>query len=747
MSLAYSLVNSLAASQPNEDDKTLVIDHYSRRIIIPSGIKSLGVENDDDVLRLNFRMPRYLGTVDLHKFNIYINYINAQGKDDIYSVDDATVVGDDVMFSWLVGPIATAYIGTTAFNVRMTITDSDSVVKQEYNTAVAKLQVLEGLKCSKRAVSKYSDILAQWERKLFGISGTEEAKIVAASETQQTAITNKGAEVLATIPAEYQATSDLANEGARTKADAIICSAQGEIITVSDSSDDYLRGLKVFGKTTQVTTTGKNLLPPFTMGIAISTTNGSEYESSRNAVTDYIPVDFNANSRYCLSGLLNTLYSFVAAYNANHEFLGRSSASAYDNLVLMPTYFSGGTAVGTGDIAYLRVSIYENSPTVSGSINDIINMHAQLEVGNVATEYEPYSGGVASPSPEWPQPLNSVENPTVDIFGKNLLNSDLLVGGNFVKNNDGTYTFTKVENSGTSATCPLNLPAGDYVMSWGEVKRTCESYRVYINYADGTTQLTGLTNLGTNRLQISTDAGIQDIRLSLASNVTTDSYVIFDWLQIEAGTEATDYEPYKDRKSLAIAHTLPGIPVTSGGNYTDSEGQQWICDEVDLERGVYIQRIARLLLNGSENWGLYDYQSTYSGFSLHNALDEIHSRSPGMSNQFHNFKQSVDDGIWVGVGNMSLYAISKEWYAKGLDAWKAHLSESPLEVIHPRITPIETPLTADEIAAFKALKSHYPNTTVLNDSGAGMLVRYNADTETWIKNLIDEKIAAAVAKL
>lgn len=33
---------------------------------------------------------------------------------------------------------------------------------------------------------------------------------------------------------------------------------------------------------------------------------------------------------------------------------------------------------------------------------------------------------------------------------------------------------------------------------------------------------------------------------------------------------------------------LPGIPVQSGGNYTDQSGQQWVCDEVDLERGVKV---------------------------------------------------------------------------------------------------------------------------------------------------------------
>ena len=43
--------------------------------------------------------------------------------------------------------------------------------------------------------------------------------------------------------------------------------------------------------------------------------------------------------------------------------------------------------------------------------------------------------------------------------------------------------------------------------------------------------------------------------------------------------------------ALQMPNGLPGIPVTSGGNYTDPSGQQWVCDEVDLERGVRVQRV------------------------------------------------------------------------------------------------------------------------------------------------------------
>lgn len=49
--------------------------------------------------------------------------------------------------------------------------------------------------------------------------------------------------------------------------------------------------------------------------------------------------------------------------------------------------------------------------------------------------------------------------------------------------------------------------------------------------------------------------------------------------------------------TLPTPNGLPGIPVTSGGNYTDQNGQQWVCDEVDLERGVKVQRVNRLKLD------------------------------------------------------------------------------------------------------------------------------------------------------
>ena len=45
--------------------------------------------------------------------------------------------------------------------------------------------------------------------------------------------------------------------------------------------------------------------------------------------------------------------------------------------------------------------------------------------------------------------------------------------------------------------------------------------------------------------------------------------------------------------TLQTPNALPGVPVTSGGNYTDENGQQWVCDEVDLARGVYLHSVTK----------------------------------------------------------------------------------------------------------------------------------------------------------
>lgn len=114
--------------------------------------------------------------------------------------------------------------------------------------------------------------------------------------------------------------------------------------------------------------------------------------------------------------------------------------------------------------------------------------------------------------------------------------------------------------------------------------------------------------------------------------------------------------------TLPTPNGLPGIPVTSGGNYTDQSSQQWVCDEVDLEKGMKVQRIDKA------------------------AFDRT----------------------------------------KTLAEQNAILA-----------TPIETPLTPDEIAAYKALTAYGPDTVVQAGDGAGVKLEYQRDVNIAIKRIED----------
>lgn len=163
------------------------------------------------------------------------------------------------------------------------------------------------------------------------------------------------------------------------------------------------------------------------------------------------------------------------------------------------------------------------------------------------------------------------------------------------------------------------------------------------------------------------DAGKAEHHIQYPVDVTKFKYLI-DYMPSENmcltwNASSPDYEPYREQLlTLPTPNGLPGIPVASGGNYTDPHGQQWVCDEVDLERGIKVLRI--------------------------------------------------DKGAF--------------------DATKALAEQSVI-----RDTPIETPLTPAEIAAYKALTAYAPDTVVQASDGAGVKLEYQRDVNIAIKKLED----------
>ena len=199
-------------------------------------------------------------------------------------------------------------------------------------------------------------------------------------------------------------------------------------------------------------------------------------------------------------------------------------------------------------------------------------------------------------------------------------------------------------------------------------------------------------------------------------------------VQLELGTTATAYSPYREQiLTLPTPNGLPGIPVTSGGTYTDQSGQQWVCDEVDLTRGVRVQRIYKVDVDG-ENVK-FEQAGEYCNLTQRNlpaALYEVGEKAYCIS--------TLSSLSWYfNKDYFFLYLIA----ANSADQFNESCKKQLGKIYYALATPIENPLTPDEIAAYKVLTTYGPDTVVQASDGAGVKLEYQRDVNIVVKNLED----------
>ena len=179
--------------------------------------------------------------------------------------------------------------------------------------------------------------------------------------------------------------------------------------------------------------------------------------------------------------------------------------------------------------------------------------------------------------------------------------------------------------------------------------------------------------------------------------------------------------------TLPTPNGLPGIPVTSGGNYTDPQGQQWVCDEVDLERGVKVQRIYEVDVDGENvKFEQADVYANLAPKGIPIALVSGGERARAIS--------TFTSLPWFyNKASQFLYLIAANISDQLNESCKKQLGK----IYYALATPIETPLTPDEIAAYKALTAYGPDTVVQAGDGAGIRLAYQRDVNIAIKKLED----------
>lgn len=372
-----------------------------------------------------------------------------------------------------------------------------------------------------------------------------------------------------------------------------------------------------------------------------------------------------------------------------------------------------------------------------------------------------------TPTPEAPVPLVSAGDGGslgVTVTGKNLFyipvgKTSTVRGVTMAVQADGSILAngTKTE-SAESNIYHLNIPAAAYAGKTMTLRSDMANIRVQVNakQADGTTVYLNVKN-GTKTIVIPENTKTIGWQVSIDgtgsySNVVIHPYAVF-------GTETGEWEPYKEPQTLTLStpNGLPGIPVTSGGNYTDETGQQWVCDEVDFTRGVYVQRVHSVTLTDDLTYVVSGNsfqinestptQAVYNSklFPPNRRLSNWGGQAHAMSDKFQRIIEG--DGSNILATDVCIGIFIKEYRGIFVSVGTGSIEDLknilPITLNYEPETPIETPLSAEELAAYAALHTNYPNTTILNDGGAGMEVKYVADT----KNYIDNQIAAVAAAI
>lgn len=450
---------------------------------------------------------------------------------------------------------------------------------------------------------------------------------------------------------------------------------------LEDSDSGKIQDMFLYGKSEQKQYTGKNLSNGVNNGLWISS-SATTCGISDTDIGLYIDVSElsyvtvstrNKQKRYRI-GNINTL---PTKENPNIDCYNGTQMDGQDKSYTLDT---------TG-YKYLVVN--------ATNLEDI-----QVEIGTEATAYEPYTGGIPSPNPDYPQKIRSVVNPVVKIHGKNLLpfpyadKSKVANGVTFDVMNDG-----RVHVFGTATgNAYINLSEG---IEWSD-----ESF--------SSSTSNGIKLIG--NLFYNKDNKILSHCVNTGNTV---DYVLSPMVLLENETNRS-YEQYKEQV-VNLPYTLNAIPVKNGGNII-IDGQQYIADYVDVERGKVVRKIDKIILTGKENWTMgFESWTTYPHVFKTDGLKENILEGNVINTKYTWYQKYANKDLnSMNAPYNKCIAISDARFSSvnefTNELKKQDSNGTPLIAYYITSIPQEENLSLEEIEFLKSLSTYYSVTNVTVDS-------------------------------
>lgn len=496
-------------------------------------------------------------------------------------------------------------------------------------------------------------------------------------------------------------------------------SSQGEN-HLADSDNGKIQDMMVYGKSEQKQYSGKNLIPPITYSGNIS---GLQIDVKEGLVR--LKGTPNAEVNYPVFGTWSvtspTLFTLRAGdYTASG--CGDTSNPRV-NLVYLNngrlTSINGNKAFTLDkDANFVAVFVFADANKYVD-----ITFTPMIEKGSTATSYEPYTGGIPSPNPDYPQEIKSVVNPTVKVCGKNLLelpisNKSTQAGITFEVINDSVIKITGI-NDGSRASQYIAYNSQDVkhakLIPYKNIAITISTYNddviaglAYWLKSENYATVHYKQNKRKCTIDLGEDAKIVPWFFIPQNGTYTNNTVKFG---VYYGTDELTYDSPKCQ-TVTLPYTLNAIPVNSGGNVT-IDGQQYVSDYVDVERGKLVRMVDDVEAK-NYIWKLYSNANNMvrrfgmNDVNRFNMPDNINVISPHFKQIAYTGKHDLS--VWFQSYYLVVTDTNAKWEnSEALIQW---FSENNVHFYLPLKTPTETDLPKEEITAFKALATYYPTTNI-----------------------------------
>lgn len=549
----------------------------------------------------------------------------------------------------------------------------------------------------------------------------------------------------------------------QSKAGAIVETVKGSVVQIADSAEAFMEEFKIFGKSEQITTTGAQLL------------DESQIEQNDSRGFKYLNLavgegNFTLSSNIPKSPTDQSAY--IMLVSGNVKVLGSEITSNSNGV------YSGRSRTFPSKDGYMTIAYRNDSNT-----NKLITFNKywyMLNAGDTAKPYEPFTGGKPSPSPDYPQEIKTnAENGEINA---NVITGNLFPIDKFKKyeiNNSAkqiTLNGDRISFTGKGTTGKedmvfflnkeadkLSLPPGKYTLSFKSNKpyggtngeNTVEMYLIVEKKSGTVYQITG--NAGKRTVDIE-DGDKMYFRFDINNNSMSAEF--YD-IMFNLGDTPLPYEPHAEQ-SLAIQTPdgLPGIPVTSGGNYTDSTGQQWICDEICEQGGVIGVKKYLTEKTIDKNSELINRLSSYGAVEKNTIITRVADKTLKkngaiLAKEFKNGYVWNKDEECAGMTEQGIdFRISRERLGLAAEttieennaAVLKYLETHPLYFVAQLNVPVFEPLPEETQQKFKALHTYYPTTVVTNNANADMQLDYVADTKLYTDKKIKELVTANTQK-